>query len=111
MGIYKFIDKYEKFGTFSVVPRDSKPTLITSEIKQLVDQRMEEDIETTATQLCEILKEKGYKMSLKTIIRCRDQLGWTFHGSKYCQLVQVRNEKKRLSWAKKCEKDKQTFDN
>ena len=101
MGIYKFIKKYEKFGTFSVVPGAGRPTLITSEIKQLVDQRMEEDNETTATQLCEILVEKGHKMSLKTII----------HGSKYCQLVHVRNEEKRLLWAKKCEEDKETFDN
>ena len=70
---------------------------------------MEEDNETTATQLCEILIEKGHKMSLKTIIRCRDQLGWTFHGSKYCQLVHVhvRNEEKPLSWAMKCEEDKE----
>ena len=75
MGIYKFINKYETFGTFSIVPGASRPTLITSEIKQLVDQTMEEDNETTATQLCEILIEKEHKMSLKTLIWCHDQLG------------------------------------
>ena len=68
MGIYKFINKYETFGTFSIVPGASRPTLITSEIKQLVDQTMEEDNETTATQLCEILIEKEHKMSLKKLI-------------------------------------------
>ena len=73
--------------------------------KKLVDSRMEEDNETTATQLHKMLSDKGYNLSLETIIRCRSQLGWTYHGSKYCQLVHTctRNVKKRLIWAKQCQ--------
>ena len=41
------------------------------EIKKFVDSRMDEDNETTATQLHKMLAEKGYKLLLKTIIRCR----------------------------------------
>ena len=69
---------------------------------------MEEDNETTATQLHKMLEEKGYNLSLKTIITCCSQLGWTYYSSKYCQLVHTctRNEEKRLMWAKQCQNNK-----
>ena len=43
---------------------------------------MQEDDETTAHQLHRALLEAG-----STIIRGRTELGWTFRGSAYCQLM------------------------
>lgn len=61
---------------------------------------MKIDDETTAYQLLELLKEKGYTISLRTILRCRTSLGWTFRGSAYCQMIREANKQKRLDWAR-----------
>lgn len=31
-------------------------------------------------------------------MRCRTELGWTFRGSSYCQLIREVNKTKRLEW-------------
>ena len=36
-------------------------------------------------------------------------LGWTFQGSRYCQLIREPNKLKRLEFAQKCVADKETF--
>ena len=36
---------------------------------------------------------------LRTVLRCRTMLGWTFRGSAYCQLIRDANKQKRLDWA------------
>ena len=82
------------------LPGSGRPSKITPEIKKIVDDRMQHDDETTAVQLFHLLKEKGYSISLRTILRCRTELGWTFRGSSYCQLIRQANKIKRLDWAK-----------
>lgn len=61
---------------------------------------MEQDDETTAYQLYRMLQERGVDISLRTVLRCRTALGWTFRGSSYCQLIRNINKGKRLEWAK-----------
>ena len=57
------------------------------------------DDETTAVQLHEFLTRYGIELSIRTIIRSRELLGWTFRGSAYCQLIREVNKQKRLDWA------------
>ena len=64
----------------------------------IVEQQMTVDDETTASQLHKLLVEKGVTISITTILRCRDQLGWTFRGSAYCQMIRAANKVKRLEW-------------
>lgn len=52
------------------------------------------DDETTATQLHELLTHYGIAISLRTVLCCREQLGWTFRGSAYCQLIRDVNKQK-----------------
>ena len=59
---------------------------------------MRSNDETTACQLHRMLTEKGYSISLRTILRCRTPLGWTFRGLAYCQLIREANKEKRLKW-------------
>ena len=61
---------------------------------------MQQDDESTATQIHRLLIEKGFKLSIWTILRCRRQLGWTFRGSAYCQLIREGNKAKRVAWVK-----------
>ena len=62
---------------------------------------MQQDDETTAVQLHAILTAREYQISITTILRCRNKLGWTFHGNGYCQLIWQANKAKRLEFAQK----------
>ena len=84
VGVYKFLKKYEETGSIRRRVGSGRPTKITAEIKQIVEEQMRADDETTAYQLHRLLTEKGYSISLRTILRCRTALGWTFRGSAYC---------------------------
>ena len=70
--------RYRKFCTIARKPGLGHPTMITSYVKQIVGHRMNLDDETTATQLHEILTHHGNSLSLHTVLRCCEQLGWTF---------------------------------
>ena len=99
VGIYKFLKSYIATRSISGRVGSGRPSKVTAEIKQLVEQQMRIDDETTAYQLHRMLTEKGYSISLRTILRCRTVLGWTFRGSAYCQLIRQANKQKRLQWA------------
>jgi len=100
VGVWKFIRRYEKNGTIQRVPGSGRRSKVTAEVLRIVDRQMAEDDETTAVQLQRLLAGKGHKLSLKTILRSRCKLGWTFRGSAYCQLIREANKTKRLEWAK-----------
>ena len=88
-----------RFQTIARKEGSGRPSKITARVKQLVDCAMREDDETTATQLHKLLTLHGISISFSTIIRCRSMLGWTFRGSKYCQLIRRQNKIKRFLWA------------
>ena len=98
-GIAKFLKVYRATGSIARQPGSGRPTKITVEIKRIVEEQMKLDDETTAHQLHRLLIDKGYSISLRTILRCRTALGWTFRGSAYCQLIRGANKTKRLHWA------------
>jgi len=100
VGIAKFIQKFQDTGNINRRVGSSRPSKITSEIKQIVEDQMRRDDETTAVQLHRILTDKGYHISLRTVLRCRTTLGWTFRGSAYCQHIHESNKVKQLAWAR-----------
>ena len=98
-GVANFLKRYRSTGTIALRPGSGRPTKVTEEVKRIVEERMRNDDETTAYQLHQLLTSKGYGISLRTILRCRTALGWTFRGSSYCQLIRDVNKTKRLEWA------------
>ena len=99
-GIAKFLKKYEETGSIARRPGSGRPSKVTAAVKSLVEEQMKRDDETTAHQLHVLLKSKGFNLSLRTVLRCRTTLGWTFRGSAYCQLIRDVNKQKRLEWAR-----------
>ena len=99
--VWATIKKYKEHGTISRLPGSGRPFKLTRAMLDIIEAQMELDDETTATQLVRILEERGYKVSKSTIERARRILGWTFHGSRYCQLIQNANKEKRVQWALK----------
>ena len=109
-GLEKFIEKYEETGAINRRGGTSRPSKITAEVMKLVEEQMQKDDETTAVQLYRLLRDKGYDISLATILRCCTKLGWTFRGSAYCPMVRGVNKVKRLEFAEKMLKDDEQFD-
>ena len=98
-GIRQFLKNYSARGVLDRSPGSGRCSKITREVRQIVETQMRLDDETTATQLHRLLEERGYRLSLSTILRFRRALGWTFRGSSYCQLIRQQNKLKRLAWA------------
>ena len=54
----------------------------------------------SVTQLVKMLGKRGFKISMCMVKRARKTREWTFHGSRYCQLIRNANKEKRVQWAK-----------
>ena len=111
VGISKFLIKYRETGSIGRKQGSCRPSIITEEVKKVVEEQMRLDDETTAHQLHKMLTSKGYSISLSTILRCRTSLGWTFRGSSYCQLIRHANKAKRLEWATNNPYSDEAFEN
>ena len=107
-GVAKFLKRYLQDGTILRRVGSGRPSKITAEVKAIVEEQMRLDDGTTAFQLHRLLNEKGYDLTRRTILRCRTQLGWTFRGSSYCQLIREANKEKCLNWA--LQNRNETFD-
>jgi hypothetical protein len=94
-----FVKRYEKYGTIARKPGSGLPPSVSPAIQELIDRTMREDDETTATQLQSKLASYNVYVSLSTILRNRLELGWTYRGSAYCQLIRQQNKQKRAEWA------------
>ena len=98
-GIFMFIKTYTAINSIARRPGSGNTSKIISHIKALADKQMFKNDETTAVQLFTLLNNKGYHLSLRTILRCRTSLGWSFRGTAYCQMIREANKAKRLQWA------------
>ena len=99
--ISKFIAKYRETGSIGRRTGSGRPSKITAEVKEILEEQMQADDKTSAHQLHRLLKSRGYNISLCTILRCRMALGWTFRGSSYCQLIRHANKQKWLDCAER----------
>ena len=97
--VWRFLKVYRETGSLLRNRGSGRPTKVTIDVLAIVDERMKEDDETTAKHLHALLNERGHQMSMSTIIRCRKELGWTFRGSAYCQMIRDANKVKRKEWA------------
>ena len=100
VGIWKFLQRYEKFGSTKRQPGLGHSSTAGPEIEATIESAMQNDNETTASELKVLLTAKGCSLSLATIKRCRSRIGWTFRGSAYCQLIRKVKKEKRLVWAR-----------
>ena len=67
---------------------------------KLVGSHMEKDDELLLEDLKTALKKEGISVSVSSLHRWRQELGWTTKGTKYCQMVREANVEKRLDWAR-----------
>ena len=79
-GVSKFLKYYKLFGSIARRPGSGRSCKITDEVKKLVEEKMQQDDETIAMQLHQLLAVHGHTtcISKRTILRCRSALGWAF---------------------------------
>ena len=99
-GVRQFLKRYKLSKTIARKPGSGLPPKLSPSLQQLIENTMRNDDETTATQLQAILASQNMYVSLATIVRNRLDLGWTYRGSAYCQLIRQQNKEKRLDWAR-----------
>ena len=99
-GVREFLKRYCVYNTIARKPGSGLPPKLSPSVQQLIEDAMREDDETTATQLQAILARYRVYVSLATIVRNRQELGWVYRGSAYCQLIRNANKGKRLDFAR-----------
>ncbi len=101
----RFYERYKERGTTARARGSGRPSKITRQLLQVVQEEMHKNHETTARHLYNILLRKGWKkLSLSTVLRARKLLGWKFGGTKYAQAIRAPNVPLRLDHAKKWER-------
>ena len=100
-GIQKFIIMYtymyNKTGSIGRHPGSGCISKMTSHVKTLVEEQMQQDDEMTVYQLHQMLLEHGVHISFRTVLCCGRVLGWTFCGSAFCQLT--RKKTRQSVWS------------
>ena len=106
--VWRFRTHYTTYRSIAPRPRPGRPTKLTERAKNIVEAEMQGNDETTAKELAAILSRAGYRMSLRTVLKCRRALGWTHRGAAYCQLIRDQNKERRLVWAREHLRDEFT---
>ena len=99
-GVRQFLKRFALYKTIARKPGSGLPPKLSPNVQLLIEEAMRQDDETTATQLQAKLASQYIYVSLATIVRSRLELGWTYRGSAYCQLIRNANKQKRYDWAK-----------
>ena len=89
----------KRYLTAGPSKRIGRPLKLTDEVLDIIDKCTNEDDERTALQLQNVLRQGGNQISLRSILRGRKSLGWTFRGAAYCQRIRDVNKVKRMQWA------------
>ena len=92
---------YYQTGSIERRKGSGRPTLCTSALLNTIEDIMQVDDEATAIQICFYLLWHSQRLlSLSTILQGWCELGWTYWGSGYCQLIRQANREKQLEWAR-----------
>jgi hypothetical protein len=93
------VRKYKEHGMLSHLPGSGWQLEVTKEVLALVQSKMQSEDETTAVRLVAHLKDNGFSLSKTSVVRAGRLLGWTYRGSRYCQLIGHANKAKQVAWA------------
>ena len=70
-GVWRFLKGDEETKTIERKQGSGRPSIINEDIQRIVDETMQNDDETTSSELAIVLHESGYTVSRSTVHRCR----------------------------------------
>jgi transposase len=94
------LKKFKATGSITRKPGTGRKPTKTRALLDFIDTEIEKDDEISLADLRTKLVEKGINVSISSIHRWKEELGWTSKGTKYCQMIREGNVAKRLDWAK-----------
>ena len=93
--------RYVKTGSIARWQGSGRPTLRTAALLQTIEDIMQADDEATVVQIHSYLLQRSQRLlSLSRILGAQHELGWTYQGLAYCQLIHQANKEKHLEWAR-----------
>ena len=108
--LHRLIKKFRETMKYTDLDRRKQEKKSTKEMAIVMNSELETNDEATAMQLRNILIEK-YPVSLSTVKRQCQQLGWVCTRPHYCQLIRDMNKVKRLVWCLEQLRVKENFTN
>ena len=99
--VWRFQRHLEEHGSTAPLPKSGRPSKLSSRVLQSIENAMQQDDGTTGKELAATINQSGVSISTVTALKARRLLGWTRHGTAYCQLIRTPNRIKWLEWARK----------
>ena len=112
MRLWELVSKYRCNSSVVDRPRLRPPRKLSDDCYVLIDNLLSENNELTTRMLLLRLKENDQQLdvSLSTVKRARQELGWVSTTPRYCQLIREENKEKRLKWSEEQIANKEKFD-
>lgn len=107
------MQKFDQLGSVANKKkcRPGNLKLGTAEHAAFVNRCMTEMPDLTAREVAmKIQNEFNVTVSTSTVNRFRQKLGWTQHGTRYCQLIRDVNKDKRVEWCEQMLENDERFD-
>ena len=87
--LYKLLYKFHTTSQLGDLPKRTRKRKVTQEMRDAMNEALEQNDELTATQLRALLVERwpDTQVALSTIKRIWNQIGWVCTRPHYCQLL------------------------
>ena len=89
VALYNLLKKYNQLGRLIDLPRRTRPTKLNNVMRLFLNQKLSENDELTAREACNLLTQQWptLQVSLPTIKRIRQKIGWVCTKPHYCQMI------------------------
>ena len=111
--LQRLVKKFAITKSVCDLPRSRHNSRLNTVQTIFIDTTLTENDELTTYKLKLMLAQKWPELqnvSLSTIKKCRQKLGWVSTKPRYCQLIRENNKTKRYDWCMKCLEDDDYFD-
>ena len=109
--VARLVKRLKSNGTLANLPRSGRPSKLSMEAKDFINEQMRNNDEMTSGQIQRKLEKRGVAVSSSLVRRSRKELGWTLQRTAYCQLIRDANKVKRLEFARRVLESGDTFHN
>ena len=89
VALYNLLKKYNQLGRLIDLPRRTRPTKLNDVMQLFLNQKLSENDELTAREARNLLTQQWptLQVSLPTIKRIRQKIGWVCTKPHYCQMI------------------------
>ena len=89
VALYNLLKKYNQLGRLINLPRRTRPTKLNNVMQLFLNQKLSENDELTAREARNLLTQQWptLQVSLPTIKRIRQKIGWVCTKPHYCQMI------------------------